>query len=136
MFIIFARNSPVDHAQKEDVQSNGSNCQLLAILDKGEIVWVAVPSSPMETVQVVVPYERDSGENHRGQWQVGQGESKEYIEVIFSIGVRHPGEDKDLDDVKDNGEEPRKDSPTGQEAAECRMEVVVVGAQALELDRI
>lgn len=99
-------------------------------------MWVTVPPSPMETVQVVVPYERDGGKNHRGQWEVRQREPKEYIEVVVSVGVRCPGKDKDLDDVEYDGEEPREDAPTGEETTEGRVKIIIIGAQTLELDGI
>ena len=86
-------------------------------------MWVPLSPSPVEPVQVVVPDQREGGDEYSGQHQVADRYAKQVIlahKVAVSVDVGDPDVDKDLYDVGDDGEGPGDDLPAGAQTGPGR----------------
>ena len=88
-------------------------------------MWVAIPSPPVVAIQIVVPDQRDSGQNDGGEREVGQGEPKQQVEIAVPVGEGRPGQDENLKNVENDGDEPGTDSPTRHEAGARRVKIAL-----------
>ena len=89
---------------------------------------VPLPAATVETIQVIIPDERERGDQHRGQDEETDRESEEVelpLEGAVGVEIYRPDVHEHLDDVRDDGESPRDDSPAGHEAGACGGAVVL-----------
>ena len=101
------------------MQDQGPYCELFPVFNEFQIVGVPLPPSPMETVQVVVPDQRDGCYEDGWQHQVPERQAKQVIllgEGTGGVDVGYPDIHKQFYDVSDDRESPRNDLPTGPQA--------------------
>ena len=125
MTIHYTHYSPIDHPEQKHMQRYCSNRQLLSVFTKQAVVRVTFPPPPMKAVQVVVPDQRDGGQNDRLQRKVRQGQTEEQIQVTVAVGIGGPDEHKNFKNVENDRDEPGTHSPAGHHALGRWMKLVI-----------